>query len=121
MVTNVRVANDEREVDRREKEGVGRENIIKALEEEAKDAYEMFNSISGKWADIMKYKDPLFINNEILAQKDKCDELIKQKDEVIAMLRNEIRTAEIKFSKDQRKQVEDIETLTNRIEKQVSC
>lgn len=35
------------------------------------------------------------------------------------MLKDELKQAEIKFGKDQRKQNEDICTLTNRIEKQV--
>lgn len=119
FVTNVRVANDEREVDRREEEGVNRERIIGALEEEASAAYEAFTAIADKWTGIMKYKDPLYINDEIINQTEKCNELIKQKDEVIAMLKNEVKQAEVKFANDQRKQIEDIEQLTNRIERQV--
>lgn len=120
LVTNVRVANDSREVDRREEEGMLQEKILEKLEEEATDAKEMFDEIADKWAAILKYNDPLHINDDMAAQREKCEELIRQKDGIIAMLKDEIRQAEIKFSKDQKKQNEDISTLASRIEKQVS-
>lgn len=41
-VTNVRVANDAREVDRRDTEGIGREKVIEQLENEAAVAQGMF-------------------------------------------------------------------------------
>lgn len=53
-------------------------------------------------------------------QKEKCDMLISQKDAIIAMLNEELNNAEKQFTRDQRKQIEDIQTLTQRIEKQVS-
>lgn len=49
LVTNVRVANDSREVDRREEEGIGREKIIEQLEEESESAKEKFDEIADKW------------------------------------------------------------------------
>lgn len=55
-----------------------------------------------------------------MEQKEKCDLLISQKDGIIAMLNDELRNADKQFAKDQRKQMEDINTLSQRIEKQVS-
>lgn len=54
-----------------------------------------------------------------MLQKEKCEELMRQKDGIIAMLKDEITIAEKKFSNDQKKQVDDICILSNRIEKQV--
>lgn len=119
LITNVRVANDGREVDRRENEGVVKEKILEQLEEEAEAAQEMFNEIAGRWSDIYKYSDPLAIHEELMGQKEKCDELIKQKDGIIAMLKDDVKRTERQFSCDQTKQNEDIETLTRRIEDQV--
>lgn len=119
LVTNVRVANEAREVDRREEEGLNRERIIEELEEEAEDAKQKFDEIADKWTDILKYNDPLAINDEIIEQKAKCDELIRQKDGIILMLKDELKQAEIKFTRDQRKQKDDINTLAQRIEKQL--
>lgn len=119
LVTNVRVANDAREVDRREEEGVNREKIIQKLEEEADDAKDKFDEIAARWMEILKYNDPLAINEEISNQKEKCDALVAQKDSIIFMLKDELKQADIKFSKDQHKQKEDINTLSQRIEKQL--
>lgn len=119
LVTNVRVANDAREADRREEEGMLREKVIEKLEEEATSAKMMFDEIADKWSAVLKYNDPLHINDEMINQREKCEELIRQKDGIIAMLRDELKQAENKFSNDQVKQNEDISTLANRIEKQV--
>ncbi|CAG9813113.1 unnamed protein product [Phaedon cochleariae] len=119
-VSNVRVANDAREVDRRETEGIGREKVIAQLEAEAEAAKQMFEEIAIKWSVIQKYNDPLHINEDVVNQKEKCDALVKQKDGIIAMLREELKNSEKKFTKDQKKQTEDIHILTQRIEKQIT-
>ncbi|KAK5641763.1 hypothetical protein RI129_010310 [Pyrocoelia pectoralis] len=119
-ITNVRIANDSREANRREEEDLIRVNILEQLEKEAASAETQFNEINEKWASILNYNDPLQINEEIISQKEKCDVLIKQKDEMIANLKNEVKKCELKFEADQRKQVEDIQTLSNRIETQIS-
>lgn len=119
-VTNIMVASDARETDRRESEGINREKIIKALEDEAELAEEQFKHISEKWFNILKSNDPLHINDKMIQQKEKCEELIKQKDGIIAMLKEEIAVSEKKFASDQRKQIDDISLLSNRIEKQIA-
>ncbi|KAH1016648.1 hypothetical protein HUJ04_007832 [Dendroctonus ponderosae] len=119
-ITNVRVANDSREVDRRESEGLNKEKIYEQLDEEAQAASELFNNIANKWASIQRQNDPLQINEAIMEQKEKCDLLISQKDGIIAMLNEELRNADKQFAKDQRKQMEDVNTLSQRIEKQIS-
>lgn len=48
-ITNVRIANESREVDRRENEGINKENIFQQLDEEAQSANELFDTIASKW------------------------------------------------------------------------
>ncbi|XP_066255392.1 dynein regulatory complex protein 1 [Euwallacea similis] len=119
-ITNIRIANDAREVNRRESEALNREIVLRQLDEEAKSANELFSIIASKWASIQRQNDPLTINESIIEQKEKCDMLISQKDRIIGMLNEELRKAEQQFTKDQKKQMEDISTLTQRIEKQIS-
>ncbi|CAG9774072.1 unnamed protein product [Ceutorhynchus assimilis] len=119
-ITNVRIANDSREVDRRENEAINRIKIFEQLDEEAQAANELFGKIAKKWTSIQRHNDPLHINEAIIEQKEKCDMLINQKDAIIAMLNVEIKNAEKQFTKDQKKQIEDVNTLSNRIEKQIS-
>ncbi|XP_056640813.1 dynein regulatory complex protein 1 homolog isoform X2 [Diorhabda sublineata] len=116
---NVRVANEAREFDRKESEGIGRGKVISRLEAEAAEAQKLFSEIAGKWSSIQDYKDPLHIHEDILLQKMKCDELIKEKDDLIEMLKGEVRMAERKFTSDQVKQNQDIAILGSRIEKQI--
>ncbi|CAG9836948.1 unnamed protein product [Diabrotica balteata] len=101
---NIKVANDSRETS-----AGGSGSII---------SYN--NTFTGKWAGIQEYKDPLHIHEDILEQKMKCDELIQQKDEIIEMLRNELKISEKKFTSDQTKQNQDISILGQRIEKQIN-
>ncbi|XP_008196751.1 dynein regulatory complex protein 1 homolog [Tribolium castaneum] len=118
-VTNVRVATEAREADRREREGIGKEKLLKELEDEAEAAAGMFEEIANKWGGILKYNDPLHISEDIQSQKEKCDELIRQKDNLIAELKEKIRKAEINFAIDQRKQIEDVNSIARRIENQI--
>lgn len=118
-ITNVRIANDSREVDRREIEGTIKEKVFKELEDEATSAQQKFDEIAAKWSVIKKYNDPLHINEDIANQKEKCDLLIKQKDAIIAMLKDELKKSENKYCMDQYKQNEDINVLSQRIEKQI--
>lgn len=48
-ITNVRIANESREVDRRENEGINKENVFQQLDEEAQSANELFDTIASKW------------------------------------------------------------------------
>ncbi|XP_066139815.1 dynein regulatory complex protein 1 [Euwallacea fornicatus] len=119
-ITNIRIANEAREVNRREFEAVNKGIVLHQLDEEATSAKELFATIASKWASIQRQNDPLNINESIAEQKEKCDMLISQKDRIIGMLNEELRKAERQFTKDQKKQMEDINTLTQRIEKQIS-
>ena len=49
-ITNVRVATNSREVDRRENEGINKEKVLEQLDEEATAANKLFSKIADKWA-----------------------------------------------------------------------
>lgn len=119
VITNVRIGSDAKEVARREKEFIRREKLLEKLRNEAAEADEMFKAINRKWEEISKYKDPLDLYDSLLMVKEKCDELIKQKDDIIALLRKEINIAEINFLADQDTQTDNITTLIKRINEQV--
>lgn len=120
QVTNVRVANDRREVDRRENDAVRRTRIYGQLHEDAKLSMEMFSEIASKWERIMAYNDPLSIHEDLLMQREKCEELLRQKDTVIAMIKHELHQAESRFYLDQQCQNSDIHILAKRVERQVT-
>ncbi|GLV39444.1 uncharacterized protein CBL_13323 [Carabus blaptoides fortunei] len=120
VITNVRVGSDAREVARRDNELVRRENLLEKLHNEAAEADEMFIAINKKWAKVYNYKDPLDLHDNLIIIKEKCDELIKQKDDIISMLKKEINADEMKFLADQEIQTDNITTLIKRINLQLS-
>ncbi|CAG9826523.1 unnamed protein product [Diabrotica balteata] len=108
-----------RELDNRIESDTSKKQLIKELEEEARQAQNKFEEIAVKWSLVKKFKDPYNIQEIITAQKEKCDDVIRQKDAIIATLKNKIKGSEIEYSKEQLKQEEDVNDLTERIRKQI--
>uniref|UniRef100_A0A1B6E7F5 Dynein regulatory complex protein 1 n=1 Tax=Clastoptera arizonana TaxID=38151 RepID=A0A1B6E7F5_9HEMI len=119
LVTNVQVACESYEVNRRVDEASSKQIRLKKLEDEAAIAQEKFEEINSKWSEIAGYNDPLDLNHETELQKEKCMELIAQKDKLINDLKTELKMADIRFVKDQVKQSEDISLLVSRIDNMV--
>ncbi len=57
LVTNIRLANDARELERRVKEAELREVLLENLQKESVTSSTKFEEISGKWAGMDKSKD----------------------------------------------------------------
>lgn len=79
--------------------------IVKKLEDEANLAKEKFEKISSSWDPILSLNDPLDIRDEINNQKERCTNLIQQKDSIIQDLKNELHQADEMYYKDLKKQV----------------
>lgn len=119
LITNIRVGNDGREVVRRDKESEQRSILIKQIEDEVTEAEKNYQEIEERWIELLLQNDPLDIHDGIAEQKDHCKDLIKQKDSMIASLREEVDRMENEFEYDQIQQKEDIEMLASRMDKQV--
>ncbi|XP_015112536.1 dynein regulatory complex protein 1 [Diachasma alloeum] len=120
IISNVRVANDAREVARREDEIATRNTLLEGLEKEAADSLEKYEEINSKWTPILASKDPLDIHGGIQSQTAKCNEVLAQKDIIISELKQELENADLKFENDQKKQNDDINLLIERIEMQIT-
>ncbi|XP_063984199.1 dynein regulatory complex protein 1 isoform X2 [Diachasmimorpha longicaudata] len=120
IISNVRVANDAREVARREDEIATRNTLLESLEKEAADSLEKYEKITSKWAPILASKDPLDIHAGIQSQTAQCNEVLAQKDIIISELKQELENADLKFENDQKKQSDDINLLIERIEMQTT-
>ncbi|XP_012279027.1 dynein regulatory complex protein 1 [Orussus abietinus] len=120
VITNVRVANDAREVQRRKDEAALRKKLLNKLEEVASDCLGKYNVINKKWEEVLGFDDPLNIHHEMQAQNAKCLEVLAEKDAVIDELKKELENADIKFAADQRKQIDNINLLIERIDSQVN-
>lgn len=115
----MRVANDARELQRRNNEQEIRKMLLQKLEEDDEECTRRYKEINDKWSSILASKDPLDIHAEMEAQNAKCLEIIARKDAVIGKLRQELENADLQFVTDQKNQNEDIDLLTDRMDKQV--
>lgn len=115
----MRVANDARELQRRNNEHEIRKMLLQKLEEDDEECTRRYKEINDKWSSILASKDPLDIHAEMEAQNAKCLEIIARKDAVIGKLRQELENADLQFVTDQKNQNEDIDLLTDRMDKQV--
>ncbi|XP_026295650.1 dynein regulatory complex protein 1 isoform X2 [Apis mellifera] len=80
---------------------------------------EKYDEITKKWPDILALKHPLDIHDEIELQNAKGLEILKKKDDFIALLKQELEDADLTFAEDVKKQNEDINLLIERMESQV--
>lgn len=115
----MKIANDARELQRREEEQKIRRGLLKTLEEDEEECMKRYQEINEKWSNILASKDPLDIHAEMQAQNAKCLEIMERKDAVIVQLRQELENADLKFVNDQKNQNEDIDLLINRMDNQV--
>lgn len=120
QIFNVKIANDAREVHRRNAKSEIRRKLLEQLEEEAKQSMEKYQIINEKWINISTSNDPLDIHCEMKAQNAKCLEILKEKDRIITELKRELEDIDLKFATDQQKQNDDINLLMERIDNQVS-
>ncbi|XP_043487750.1 dynein regulatory complex protein 1 [Polistes fuscatus] len=120
VISNVRVANDARELERRKETQATREILLKKLEKENEECMVKYQEIDEKWSSILTSKDPLDIYEEMKLQNTKCLQLIAKKDEVIIGLKAELENADLKFTEDLKKQNEDIDVLIERIDRQLN-
>ncbi|KAJ1522331.1 hypothetical protein ONE63_002626 [Megalurothrips usitatus] len=119
LVTNVRVASDTREVNRRQEEAENRKKRLERLEEEERTTKAMFEEVNEKWELMAKENDPMDLKTDIDAQKERCNELLEQKNAVIRDLMAELEAADLRFVKDQQRQLQEVSLLVQRIENQV--
>nr|CAD7426698.1 unnamed protein product [Timema monikensis] len=118
-VTNVCIANDAREVKRREENVVAHQERMAKLDQELVASAQKLEEINARWEGILGTNDPLDLYHDIHHQRVKCSELMSQKDQLIQELRKELHLADDRFMRDQRRQKQDLGLLCERIDQQV--
>ncbi|XP_006614193.1 dynein regulatory complex protein 1 [Apis dorsata] len=119
VIAGVKIANDAKELERRKEVEEKRQKLLEILEEENKVYMEKYDEITKKWPDILALKHPLDIHDEIELQNARGLEILKKKDDFIALLKQELQNADLMFTEDVKKQNEDINLLIERMESQV--
>lgn len=118
-ITNIRLANDRREVQRRMHEAELRYHLLNDLQREAQSSTAKFEEISHKWPPVGDDVDPMSIHEGLQRQKDRINELIGRKLSIIDECREELNSADTRYLQDLDKYNNDISCLVERIDKQM--
>ncbi|XP_004377746.1 dynein regulatory complex protein 1 [Trichechus manatus latirostris] len=119
LVTNIQVATDIREIQRRvEEEEIKRQRLEK-LENEVKTSQDKFDEITAKWEEGKQKKIPQDLWDMLNTQQLHCAGLIEDKNKLISELQQELKTKDDQYVKDLKKQADDICLLLERMEEQV--
>lgn len=119
LITNVRVANDNREVERRLNETKLRSVLLTDLQKESTEAQSRLATITERWSELDGFKDPMGLYEGLEYQKRRIGDLMRQKDDIIAELHEAIDKSDVRYAQDQEKQSADTYELVGRIDTQV--
>ncbi|KAE8605646.1 hypothetical protein XENTR_v10015260 [Xenopus tropicalis] len=119
LVTNIQIATDAKETQRRAEEEELKRQRREKLDTEAKSSLEKFDEITKKWALDKPKQVPQKMWEILNSQQQQCAHLIGDKNNLISELQKELRRKDDQYVKDLKKQAEDIDLLVERMEEQI--
>lgn len=119
MITNIRIANDNREIARRHDEHNIRTILLDDLQKESTEAMARLETITKLWSTLETYRDPMALHEGLQMQQARIAALMRQKDELVAELKEAIGRSDQRYAADQMKHSDDTATLVQRIDIQV--
>lgn len=119
LITNVQIANDGREVERRMKDVDERRKLAADMREESVKASLKLKAITQRWSQLDNFKDPMGMYDCLNIQKIRIAELMEQKDDLIAELHDALEQADQQYQLDQITKFNDLECMVDRIDSQV--
>jgi dynein regulatry complex protein 1 len=118
-ITNIRLANDRREVQRRMKEAELRDVLLNDLQHESQLSAAKFEEICKNWPVVDDTIDPMTIHDGLERQRERINDLMNQKMAIINECRDELNSADVRYIQDLDKHNNDINCLVERIDKQM--
>ncbi|XP_053314603.1 dynein regulatory complex protein 1 [Spea bombifrons] len=119
LVTNIQIAADARETQRRADEEELRRLRVEKLDNEAKTSLEKFEDITQKWLSSGTRRVPQELWELLNLQQQQCGRLIEDKNKLIGELQQELKRKDELYVKDLKKQAEDVGLLIERMEEQI--
>uniref|UniRef100_A0A8C6JJH1 Dynein regulatory complex protein 1 n=1 Tax=Melopsittacus undulatus TaxID=13146 RepID=A0A8C6JJH1_MELUD len=119
MVTNIQVAADLRETQRRAENAELKLQRMQKLENEAKSSTQKFAEITSKWALAKDMTIPQDLWQLLNQQQQLCVLLLEQKNKLISELQQELKNKDEQYVQAIKKQSEDIHLLLERMEEQI--
>ena len=119
LVTNVKVAGDAKEVQRRVEEDESKKTRFEKLEAEANASIERFEEIMRRWDPALGKTIPQDLQEKLAEQKGACDAMRDEKDKLINDFQQELKCKDDQYVRDLKKQAEDVDLILERMEDQV--
>ncbi|KAM4041042.1 dynein regulatory complex protein 1 isoform 1-T2 [Anomaloglossus baeobatrachus] len=119
LVTNIQVAADARETQRRAEEKEMRRLRVQKIDSEANSSFEEFEDITKKWLLSGEKRLPHELWALLDSQQQQCGQMIEDKNCLIGELQQELKRKDDQYVRDLKKQSEDIGLLIERMEEQV--
>uniref|UniRef100_A0A8C9TVZ2 Dynein regulatory complex protein 1 n=1 Tax=Scleropages formosus TaxID=113540 RepID=A0A8C9TVZ2_SCLFO len=120
LVTNIRVAADFREAQRRAEQKEASRRRIEKLEMEAKTSLEKFEEISRRWTAAREKDVPQELREALNQQQQLCAVLLEDKNRLIKDLHQvRLKANDDRYVKDLKKQAEHVDLMIERMEEQI--
>ncbi|NXO49916.1 DRC1 protein, partial [Aramus guarauna] len=119
MVTNIQVAADARETQRRAEEAELKLQRVEKLESEAKSSTYKFEEITSKWSMAKEMMIPQELWQLLNQQQQQCALLLEEKNKLIGELQEELKNKDEQYVQAIKKQSDDIYLLLERMEEQI--
>nr|XP_021154214.1 dynein regulatory complex protein 1 [Columba livia] len=119
MVTNIQVAADLQETQRRAEEAELKLRRLERLEKEAKSGTAMFAEITSRWALATERTIPQELWQLLDRQQQRCTRLLEQKNQLISDLQQELKNKDEQYVQAIKQQSDDINLLLERMEEQI--
>ncbi|NWU59114.1 DRC1 protein, partial [Dromas ardeola] len=119
MVTNIQVAADLRETQRRAEEAELKLQRAEKLDKEATSSTYKFVEITSKWALAKEMKIPQELWQLLNQQQQQCALLLEEKNKLISDLQQELKNKDEQYVEAIKKQSDDIHLLLERMEEQI--
>lgn len=119
LVTNVKVAGDAKEVQRRMEEDESKKTRFEKLEAETNASVERFEEIMRRWEPALSKTIPQDLQEKLAEQKAACDAMRDEKDKLINDFQQELKCKDDQYVRDLKKQAEDVDLILERMEDQV--
>ena len=119
LVTNVKVAGDAREIQRRQDVAEERKTRIEKVETDVTTSEERFEEIANGWEPALVKSVPRELYESLMDQKTLCSSMIEEKEKLITELQQELKDQDDRYVQDLKKEAEDIDLLLERMEEQV--
>ncbi|XP_048842115.1 dynein regulatory complex protein 1 [Brienomyrus brachyistius] len=119
LITNIQVAGDFKESQRRAELEEASLHRIQKLENEAKICLEKFEEITEKWGMVRQTVVPQDLWESLKSQQALCTLLLEDKNKLIYELQQELKASDEQYVKNLKKQAKDVDLLTERMEEQI--